>query len=368
MSQHSELPYQIALTLLPGIGPTAARRILSNFKTASAFFQEKPEKLIKQFRVTPQVLQAMKNAEMWREAEREARFMSDNGYRPIFYTDENYPTRMRNCEDAPVLLYTHGDTKLNNQKVLAIVGTRNATPQGKEICDKIIDYLKDYRLLIVSGLAFGIDTQAHQSALDHGLPTAAVMGTGLDSIYPYKNKRLAENIAAQGMLISEFRQGTKPDRENFPQRNRIVAGMSDAILVIEAAERGGALITAEIALSYNRDVLAVPGRPTDHYSRGCNYLIRNNKAALVQSGEDIEYLLGWEKKAEDKQRTQTMLFAELNEEETALATILREKGKIALDELMMVSEKPLSKLVTLLLEMELKGVVRALPGKQYELI
>jgi DNA processing protein len=368
MSSFPELQYQIALTLLPGIGPASARRILSNFKSASGFFNEKPEKLIKQFRVTAQVLQAMKNAEMWREAEREVRFLTDNGYRPIFYTDESYPARMRNCEDAPVLLYTQGDTNLNNQKVLAIVGTRNATPQGREICEKIIDHLKDYKLLIVSGLAFGIDTQAHQSALDHGLHTAAVMGTGLDSIYPAKNKRLAEHIAQQGMLISEFRQGTKPDKENFPQRNRIVAGMSDAILVVEAAERGGALITAEIALSYNRDVLAVPGRPTDHYSRGCNYLIRNNKAALVQSGEDIEYLLGWEKTTEDKQRTQTMLFAELSEEEMFVAGILREKGKITLDELMIVSEKPLSKLVTLLLEMELKGAVRALPGKQYELI
>lgn len=305
-----------------------------------------------------------------KRAEQEMEFIERNGIDVIFYTDKRYPKRLKSCNDSPILLFGKGNMELNLPHVVSIVGTRNATEYGKDICRELIEELEQYGVLVVSGLAYGIDVAAHKESVRLNMPTIGVLGHGLDRLYPAQHRSVADKMMHNGGLLTEFPSGTRPDRENFPQRNRIVAGMADATIVVEAGIKGGALITAEIANSYNRDVFAFPGRINDPYSEGCNFLIRHNKAALLTNVADLAYALGWEKPENgvDVSKQQLALPIDLSEPERLIFDTLVQNGNLlGIDDLTIKTNMPMSQLAMNLLNMEMQGYIRSLPGKTYSI-
>jgi len=366
----NQLLYYIAIGLIPGIGCTLAKRLIAYCGSAEAVFREK--KLILQ--KIPGIGEILAREIVYQKvlsiAEQELAFIEKEQISAICYTDDNYPERLRQCEDGPIVLFVKGNIYPKYPKILSVVGTRNATPYGTEWCETIISQLSEqgYAPLIISGLAYGIDICAHRAALKNNLPTIAVMATGLDKIYPALHRATAAKIVEQnGALVTDFLSKTEPDRQNFLRRNRIIAGLADATLVVESGEKGGALVTAEMAISYNRDVLALPGRINDIYSRGCNILIRNNKAALVETISDIEYALGWESVAQSKQEKQLSFFIPQNEEEQLVVDALKKVDAENIDILSYATKISMSRLSALLFHLEMNGVVKSLPGKRYML-
>ncbi len=363
------LLYQIGIGLIPGIGDVRAKKLIAYCGGVEAVFKETKKALLKIPGIGQAIVNEIISQKVIARAEQEINFIEQEGVKALFYLDEAYPRKLKYCDDGPVMLYYKGQAEINQPRIISIVGTRSATEYGKNMCKTLAAGLVPYNAMIVSGLAYGIDTVAHKAALDNKLSTIGVLGHGLDNIYPAENRGLAEKMVQQaGGLLTEFMSGTKPDRENFPQRNRIIAGMSDAVIVVEAAERGGALITAEIALSYNRDVMAVPGNLGRKYSTGCNKLIKLNKAALIESAADVAYCLGWELNEAKKENRQQQIFPVLTEQEEMLVNILKEADTIAIDDITYKSKLPVSKTAALLLELEFKGLISALPGKRYRLI
>jgi len=361
------LRYQIALTLLPGVGDVLGKKLVAYCGGVEAVFREKRKNLEKIPGIGDKLVEAILSQNVFSRVDEEIDFIEKNNIQPLFYLHKNYPARLKNCVDSPIMLYFKGTCDLNGQKAISVVGTRNATNYGKEVCEKIIKGLSAYNVIIVSGLAYGIDTCAHRHALENNMKTVAVLGHGLDRVYPYLNRGLAEKMIDQGGLLSEFMSQTQPDRENFPRRNRIIAGMTDGTLVIEAAKSGGALITAEIANSYNRDVFSVPGRIGDTWSEGCNALIKSNKAHLVQSAEDIAYIIGWINNNVAKPKIQRELFIELSPDEEKVIEILRSAETMGIDDVSFNTELPTSKVSSTLLNLEFQGLVKVLPGKVYKL-
>ncbi len=361
------LVYQIAITLIPGVGDVNGRKLVAYCGGVEAVFREKTGNLLKIPGIGKTLAGSLRSTDVIARAEKEARFVEKNRIRAVFYTEREYPRRLHHCTDAPMMLYVRGPVDLNSDRILSIVGTRSATEYGKEVVSHLIEGMQLFNVLIVSGLAYGIDSCSHKEALLNNLPTAAVLAHGLDRIYPPVNRSLAVRMIEQGGLVTEFTSETNPDKENFPKRNRIIAGLADAVVVVEAGRKGGALITAEIANSYNRDVFAVPGRLTDEYSVGCNFLIRSNKAALIQSPEDIIYMMGWEKSGEFAGSRQALLFHDLTQEEETLVRILQEQGECTIDWLSLQSGLTLGKVTSLLLTLEFKGIVKSLPGKIYKM-
>lgn len=362
-----ELKLRIALTLLEGVGSVTARNLVSYCGSVEAVFKEKKKNLEKIPGIGPATAEKIISHNTFERAEKELVFIERHEIKPLFYLDKEFPSRLKNCSDAPVMLYYKGTADLNHHRLIAIVGTRNASDYGKQMTEKITEELKAYDVIVVSGLAYGIDIAAHKAAIKNEMPTIGVLGHGLDRIYPAIHKPVAETMMEQGGLLTEFMTGTKPDKENFPQRNRIVAGMCDAALVIEAAKSGGALITAEIANSYNRDVFAVPGRTNDTYSAGCNYFIKMNKAALVESAVDIAGMMQWNiEKRENEKPKQRQLFVELTEEEKQLADLIAQNGKTHIDIITSSVLMPVSKISATLLSLEFKGLIKSMPGKMYE--
>lgn len=369
MQQEEDLKLKIALTLIPGVGNVTAKTLVSYCGSVEGIFKEKKRRLEKIPDIGPKTAAAIADHTVFEDADEELSFIKKFKVTPLFYLDKNFPERLKNCSDSPVLLFYKGNADLNKSKIIAIVGSRNATDYGKETTEKLVEDLKSLNVTIVSGLAYGIDICAHKSALKNGLETVGVLGHGLDTLYPALHRNVALMMMEQGGLLTEFLTKTKPDQENFPKRNRIVAGISDAVVVIEAAKKGGALITAEIANSYNRDVFAVPGKLTDTFSEGCNHLIKTNKAVLIESAEDIKYIMGWEEKTSKKNlKKQRQLFIELNDEEKKLIGLLDHAGKLDIDSICSQSLLPVSKVSAILLNLEFKGVLKSLPGKMYELI
>ncbi len=368
----SKLKYKIALSLIPKVGHVTAKKLVAYVGDFEGVFKESKKSLLK----IPDIGQTLANnivhANVLPLAEKEIEFIEKNNIRVVFYLDEEYPERLKHCIDAPILLYTKGELSLNQRKVLSIVGTRKATDEGVSFCTSLVSALADrgHNPIIVSGLAYGIDATAHKAALDNNLATVAVLGHGLDIIYPASHKLLAKKIIDNGLLITDFPSKSKRDKNNFVKRNRIIAGLSDATIVVESGEKGGALVTADIANSYNRDVFAVPGRVTDTYSKGCNQLIKTNKAALLEKVEDIEYLLGWEPENKMNQKDiQRHLFVELNDEEKIIVDILKSNTKeLPIDTICLKAQMPTSKVSPILLELEFKGILKTLPGKTYKLI
>ncbi len=362
-----ELLYQIALSLIPGIGDVLGRKLIGLYGSAEAVFRE-PRKFQRKIpRITDLLSQMTIRKEILVRAAREIEFLNRHHIKPLFYTDKEYPRRLKNCHDSPLMVYYKGTADLNAPRVIAVVGTRNATDYGKGITHDIITHLEVDGTLIISGLAYGIDSFAHRVCVETSRETVGVLGHGLDTIYPWINRSLAEKMLLRGGLLTEFLSGTKPDRVNFPRRNRIIAGLSDAILVVEAGQKGGALITADIANSYNRDVFAIPGRVHDPFSEGTNLLIKSNRAALVQSAGDIEYNMGWKTPVRESRIIQMQLFADMTEEENRIFEILKVNGNTGIDDLCFLSSLPMNKVSASLLNMEFEGMVRCLPGKVYTL-
>ncbi|CAN5328284.1 DNA-processing protein DprA [soil metagenome] len=360
------LKYKIAISLIPNIGDVLAKRLVSYCGSAEAVFNEKQLALEKIPGIGGFHAKAVLTQKVFKRVEEELKFIEKNKITPLFYLDKEYPKRLTHCEDSPVLLYFKGKANLNAQKVISIVGTREATDYGKQVCEKLIADLSGYNPIIVSGLAYGIDICAHKAAMDNNLSTVCGLAHGLDRIYPALHKAIAEKMLENGGWLSDFTSGVSPDRENFPRRNRIVAGMSDATIVIESKIGGGSLITADIANSYNRDVFAFPGRVTDECSLGCNNLIKQNKAALIQSAADIIYIMGWEQTLKNAP-IQKQLFVELKPDEEILVNLLKEKEGVNVDDICLFAKMPMSKVSSLLLTLEFSGIVRSMPGKMYRL-
>lgn len=361
------LIYQIGITLIPGVGDINGKKLISYCGSAEAVFKEKKKALLKIPGIGESTVTAILTQNVLDRSEEEISFIEKYKITPLFFTSKTYPQRLKHCVDSPLMLYYKGNADLNSGKIISIVGTRRASDYGKEICNKIIEDLAALNIIVVSGLAYGIDSKAHQAALNYNLETVGVLAHGLDRIYPYSNRALAEKMIYSGGLITDFMSRTNPDRENFPKRNRIIAGMSDALVVIETAMKGGALITANIANSYNRDVFAVPGKLTDKYSEGCNFLIKTNKAALIQSARDIQYIMGWEPK-EVKSSRQQKLFEELTPEEVLVMKLINENEESGIDHIVFQSKLTPSKIAAILLNLEFKGMVKSLPGKIYKCV
>lgn len=363
---------KIAITLIPGIGDINAKRLIAYCGGLEAVFRENKNNLDKIPGISDvlakKIIKTIYSNDLWKRVEEELKFCDTYQIQILSYLDENYPYRLKHCEDGPVTIFTLGNIPFNAPQVLSVVGTRRATHYGRAFCDKIMQDFKNNNLnvLIVSGLAYGIDIAAHKSALDNGLPTVAVVAHGLDQIYPAEHKKIAAKMLDNGGLISEFLSKTPPDKGNFVKRNRIIAGMSDATLVVESKRDGGAMITAEIAFSYNRDVLALPGKISDTYSEGPNFLIKSNKAALVESAEDICKVLGWSFKVKNEPNNIPLVF-EINEDEKKIIEILKDKGDITIDLIALAANMPVSKVSVLLLNMEFNGLIKPLPGKVYTL-
>jgi len=370
MTNNDGLFYKIALSMIPKIGPVLARRLISYTGSAEGVFREGRGRLMKVPHIGTQLIAALKDKEVFEKAERELVFMERYGIRALFYQDAAYPGRLRNCEDAPILLYVRGDLNIEDRKVLSVVGTRRATDRGVDLCSRLVGDLarSSPDLVIASGLAYGIDICAHRAALKNNLTTLAVLGHGMDTIYPSVHRKTAAEITRQGALISEFSSQTLFVRGNFVSRNRIIAGLADATVVVESGEKGGALITADIANSYNRDVFAFPARVSDPRSKGCNHLIKTNKASLIEGAADLQYIMGWEIKRQKQKTVQGLLFHQLEPEAREIVDHLREKGELSIDELSTLCQCPVSRISPMLLDLELKGMVRCLPGSRYKIL
>jgi DNA processing protein len=368
--QTQELIYRLALKQITKVGDVTAKNLVAYCGSASAVFTAKRNELIKiphigEY-VAKFVLDSQNDAAIFNRAEKEIKFIEDEKITPLFFTDAAYPNKLKHCSDAPILLFYKGNADLNKAKILGVIGTRNATDYGKGLTEKLITDLKEENILIVSGLAYGIDAYAHKAALNNGLDTVGVLAHGLDDLYPSVHTNMANKMLKQGGLLTEFLTETIPDRENFPKRNRIVAGMCDAVVVIESKVKGGALITADIACSYSRDVFAFPGKAGSEHSEGCNKLIKHNKAALVESAADIIYAMRWEKIAEKKSSSkQFVLPINLSDDENLIMNLLKDTEAIHIDELCSKLQLSPGKASGLLLQLEFGNLVKSLPGKLY---
>lgn len=360
------LIHKIGLTLIKGVGDVIARDLLDHFGSAEAVFKAKKHELMEIPGIGEVIAFQILNNNVLEIAEKELAFIKKHRIKVLFYTDEGYPQRLKNCHDAPILLYYKGNADLNHPRIISVVGTRKATAYGKQLCQQLAETLAPYDVIIVSGLAYGIDVASHKESLEQNIPTIGVMAHGLDRIYPALHKPLARKMALNGGLLTEFLPNTNPDKENFPKRNRIIAGLSDATIVVEATAKGGALITADIANSYNRDVYAFPGRTTDLFSEGCNFLIKTNRAALIHHAKDLVYYLGWEQILPKKEGVQIQLPVKLSKDEQKVVLLLQETS-LRVDELAVLLNVNQSKLAMILLSLEMQGILISLPGKVYKL-
>lgn len=357
---------KIALTLIKGVGHVTAKNLLSNFGEADSIFKASKDALMQVPGVGAGIAAQILETDALEEASRQLRFLEKHKIETLFFKDDNYPRRLRECPDAPIILYYKGTADLNHARVVSIVGTRRATEYGKMLCRQLAETLRSYNVLVVSGLAYGIDIAAHKESLANEIPTIGVLGHGLDRIYPSMHKTIAQGMLRNGGLLTEFPLNTLPDRENFPKRNRIIAGIADVTIVVEATSKGGALITADIAGSYNRDVFAFPGRTTDEYSQGCNFLIKTNRAGLLNHARDLVYYLGWDDPHRKSAERQLKLPVGLSLEELSIVQVLRDAPAMV-DEIAIKTTLQQSKLAIHLLSLEMQGVLTSLPGNVYRL-
>ena len=358
--------YQVALTFIPMVGAVTAKTLVSYCGGPEAVFHANKRELLKIPGIGPQIADSILSSEVLSRAEHELVFMEKHGIETVFYTEPRFPVRLRQNADAPSLLYFKGSSLdlLNAGRVLSIVGTRQPSELGRAVCEEIVEGLKPYNIMIVSGLAYGIDVTAHKKANTMGIANIGVLGHGLGRLYPEAHRSVAQKMIEHGGLLSEYPHPTMPDRENFPMRNRIIAGLSDALLVVETANSGGSMISAALAGQYSREVLAIPGRVRDPKSVGCNQLIKSDRARLVESAMDIASIMKWDAKG-DTRATQTRLFLDLSPIETNIVDLVRQKPEIAIDELSFALPHSPGQLASILLGLEFKNVLRTLPGKRY---
>ncbi|WP_209550294.1 DNA-processing protein DprA [Flavobacterium sp. CG_23.5] len=362
-----DLFHLLALQRVEGVGDIMAKKLLTHLGSAEAVFKAKASQLAAIDGVGSILLKNLKDQSVFTKASQELEFIKANDINVAYFQDENYPERLKHCIDGPVLLFTSGNINLKNKKIISIVGTRQITSYGMEFCRKLIEDLAPLDPVIVSGFAYGVDIVAHQLAMEHNLQTIGVVAHGLNQIYPKTHKKYVAKVEQNGGFMTEFWSSSNPDKENFVRRNRIVAGMTEATIVIESADRGGSLITANMANDYNRDVFAVPGRVTDKYSQGCNNLIKTQKANVLTSAADLVYILNWDLEKEMKP-VQKQLFVSLDDDEQKVYDFLLKTGKELMDIIALRCDFPIYKISGMLLNMELKGVIRPLPGKLFEAI
>jgi len=362
-----QLIYALALQHVPKIGSTTAKKLINHCGSAEAVLKEKKAKLLKIDGIGSITIEGLFDNIHLEEAENELRFIKDNNIQTHYFTDDTYPEKLKHCIDGPIVLFQSGNVNIKQQPIISIVGARKITTNGIAFCEKLVEALAPYNPIIVSGFAYGTDITAQKAALKHNLQTIGCLAHGLNQIYPKVHKKYVADIEKHGGFFTDFWSTDAFDRNNFLKRNRIIAGLSEATIVIESAEKGGSLVTADIANSYNRDVFAVPGRITDSQSVGCNNLIKFQKAHLLSQPLDVPYLLNWQLETEQKPAAQKQLFVELDTDEKTIYNYLKANDKQLLDVIAIDCEIPSYKLAGILLNMELKGVVRPLPGKLFEL-
>lgn len=367
-----EATCRLALKMVRGLRPAAAKELVKAMGSAWDVFENISDLKSVVSGLNTEVLERMKNRNIFREAEREVEYSVKNNISIILDNEVEYPSRLRECQDAPDLIFFKGTADLNNLKVISIVGTRNATDYGKTLCTRFVRDIAELcpGTLIVSGLAYGIDIEAHRAAVEFGLPTIAVLAHGLDRIYPSVHRSTAVNMQSNGGILTEYMTETRPDRQNFIARNRIVAGMADATVVIESAIHGGALITANYAVDYGRDCYAFPGRVGDDFSAGCNHFISINKAGLIQSAADFVKGMMWDIDMTPGQNRhiQHQLFVELSDDEEAIVDLLRKNGDMQINAIVLESSIPVNKLISIMFSLEMKGLVKVLAGNVFRLL
>jgi DNA processing protein len=369
MGSYEAKVYQIALSLVPGVGNALAKMLVSYCGSAEAVFRSKAHQLHKIPGIGSKISTSIRNHKVLETAVQEVERCQQKGIQVITYTDAAYPHRLKQIYDAPAVLYYKGNTSLNAHKVISIVGTRSATSYGREVIEQLMSGLAKHQALIVSGLAYGIDIYAHRMALEHKLDTIGVLANGLDIIYPAVHKKTTLEMLQQGGLVSEIKPGVQPEAHYFPARNRIIAGMADATIVVEAAATGGALITANLANDYDREVFAVPGNVYQTYSQGCNKLIKNHKAHILTGIADLEYIMNWDLEETSSFSATLPDLSDLPESERKIVELLltQEPGML-MDEISWKIQTPIHQLASCLLNLECKGWVKALPGKKYKLV
>lgn len=365
-----EAIFMMALTMVPGIGPSKTKNLVAFCGSARSVFNEKKSALLKIPDIGPRTVDALKKNKFVDEAKKEYAFAQKFNIQVLLYNESAYPVRLRNCDDSPVFLYFKGNTNLNSPRIVSVVGTRSATAYGKQMVMELLSGLKAVKPVVVSGLAYGIDIAAHRYALQYELPTIACLAHGLDRVYPPLHTTVAREMVEKGGLLTEFPSGTNPDREMFPSRNRIIAGMSDCTIVVETDLSGGSIITAHMAHGYGREVFAYPGRSGDQHSAGCNKLIQKNIAAILTSPSELLDYMNWKTETSASSPTpliqQQLLFEDLDEHQTTIMQLLRGTGRMALDVISYRTGFSLGTCSSLLLELEFRGLVRALPGKVFE--
>ncbi len=364
----NELIALLRLQRIPNIGDVIAKKLLDRCGDAQAVFKEKKQQLLKIDGIGTATISGLYDTEHLDAAEKELRYIQENGIKYCYFLEDSYPSRLRHCIDSPILLFQSGTIDLQNKKIISVVGTRNITSYGQAFCETFIEEIAPLDPVIVSGFAYGVDITVQRAAMEQGLQTIGCLAHGLNQIYPKVHKKYVSEIEKNGGFFTEFWSTSNPERENFLKRNRIIAGLSEATIVVESAEKGGSLVTADIAHGYHRDVFAVPGRATDKYSLGCNNLIKQQKGQLLTSAADLIYLLGWQLDEKKKTPVQKQLFVELDDTEQSIYSYLQLNGKQVLDTVALDCNLPIFKVSAMLLNMEMKGVIRPLPGKLFEAI
>ncbi|WP_047549437.1 DNA-processing protein DprA [Psychroserpens sp. Hel_I_66] len=362
-----ELIYVLALQHVPKIGDVTAKKLINHCGSAEAVLKEKQSNLLKIDGIGASILHGLFDSKHLKEAENELRFIKENDITPLYFTDFDYPEKLKHCIDSPILLFQVGNVDLKQKRIISVIGTRKITTYGVSFCEKLIEELAPFDPVIISGFAYGTDITAQKAAIKHNLQTVGCLAHGLNQIYPKVHKKYMADVEANGGFLTDFWSTDPFDRNNFLKRNRIIAGMSEATIVIESAEKGGSLVTADIANSYSKDVFAVPGRVTDSQSVGCNNLIKTQQAHLLSNPLDVAYMLNWQLEKNTKPVIQKQLFVELSSEEKVIYNFLKDKDAQLLDVIAIQCELPTFKVASVLLGMELKGVTRPLPGKLFEL-
>jgi len=349
------------------IGDILAKKLIVNVGDVAQIFKEKSTTLQRINGIGSHVIKHLLDSKNILEAEQELAYIKKNNIEYTYFLEDDYPKNLHNCIDSPILFFKDGNINFNNDKIISIVGTRNMSSYGRDFCTKLVEGIAEFNPIIVSGFAYGVDICAHKAAIKNSLQTIAVLAHGFEQIYPKVHKKYINQVNENGGFLTEFWSEEQPLRENFLKRNRIVAGISKATIIIESASKGGSLVTADIANSYDRDVFALPGRVTDVFSKGCNRLIKNNQAHVLTSASDIIKMLNWDLSEQAKKPIQKQLFVELNFEEQILYDYLLKNGKQLLDIIALECNIPLFQLSAILLKMELKGITKPLPGKMFEL-
>ena len=364
----TNLLYTLALQHVPNIGDVTAKKLINHCGSAEAVLKEKQQNLLKIDGIGSVILGDLFKTHHLKEAEKELVFIKENNIKVLYFEDTDYPEKLKHCIDGPMVLFQSGTVNLKQRHLISIVGARKITTNGIAFCEDLVEKLAVYNPVIISGYAYGTDITAHKAAMKHNLQTVACLAHGLNQIYPAVHKKYMVSMEKNGGFFTDFWSSDTFDKNNFLKRNRIIAGLSEATIVIESAEKGGSLVTADIANSYNRDVFAVPGRTTDLQSTGCNNLIKQQKAHMLTTPFDVPYILGWKLEDDKKTVIQKQLFVELDATEKTIYNYLKEKDQQQLDVIAIACNLPIFKIASVLLTMELKGVIRPLPGKLFEVV